>query len=98
MIKVGDKVGGVELEPIDIEQTDLKAGDIGVVELMATEDYEPDDYCHVRFSNVSYAKRCSNLNSDGTYVMYMRQLQLANKKLTESSKERVNNFDGGLQK
>lgn len=75
MLKIGDKVRIIRLDIADENQSNLKIGDIGTIEWMYETDYEPFDCCHVRFPDSIIFTSSRNVNTDGTYVMYMNQLE-----------------------
>lgn len=73
MLKIGDKVRIIRLELIDKESTNLQIGAIGTVEHIYGRE---DEFCNIAFSDVLEVTDDTNLNPDGTYVMYTNQLKV----------------------
>lgn len=77
-MKVGDKVKVIKLQEYDIEDTNLKVGDIGII----TNEFQAEDELYDRVFDVKFyidlvcVIGCMNLNEDGSYNMYESQLEV----------------------
>jgi len=76
-MKIGDRIKVVELDEND-EDTDLKVGDLGIIEKdFYLNDGSSDDVLYIRFDEGVKIKPLSEcLKKDGTYTMNKFQLEV----------------------